>query len=170
MKVLVGIVFGVLTALAIAAGVYIWMEMGEKHEDFFSERKGLEQEISGLKTDLGDWNGTPDDKASITQIIDSLEDTLDALEPVLEELLSKKGLLSEETSLNLAEPHDAASWRFYPFLLEVEEERVKVDSFIADLYHKLPVINLDHLYADWKGQKVKLTLVGTARFPEPVKN
>lgn len=165
MKVLVGIIFGFLTALAIAGGVYLWLEIREQHQDLLEERKELEAELSLLETELADWTGLPEDAPELAAEIDSVKDTLQALEPNLEEIFITTQELPHEPKLVLAEPHDAASWRFYPFQLTVEGEPAAVDSFMNALTENLPLIRFDRLNGEWSYKKLELEVVGSVRFP-----
>ncbi|MBD3286285.1 hypothetical protein GF359_07040 [candidate division WOR-3 bacterium] len=165
MKVLVGIIFGVLTALAVAGGVYLWMEMGEKYEDFFTERRELTEEIAGLKSNLREWNGPPKDAEKIGRKLDSLKDTLRALESRVDTLLTTPYSITTEPQIYLADPHQASSWRFYPFQLTVEDEQARVDSFMRNLVDILPLTRFHQIEAEWDGNEVNFVISGSVRFP-----
>ncbi|MBN2379245.1 hypothetical protein JXM67_05530 [candidate division WOR-3 bacterium] len=165
MRVFVGILFGVLTALAVVAGIYLWLEMRSEHEGLLEERRELETDIALLKTDLADWTGTPPDVRQLKRELDSLQDTLKFIEPDIEEILSARQALSRDPVLLLAEPHDASPWRFYPFQITIEGKPQAVDSFMNMLQENLPLVHFDRIVGEWSYGNLELEVVGSIRFP-----
>jgi hypothetical protein len=164
-RIFVGILSGVLTALAIATGVYLWLEMRSEHEDLLQERRELEAEIASLKTDLADWTGTPPDAGQLNIELDSLQDTLKIIETGIEEILSARHTLSRDPILLLAEPQDASPWRFYPFQITIEGKPQAVDSFMHMIQENLPLVRFDLIEGEWSYGKLELEVVGSIRFP-----
>ena len=165
MKVFVGIIFGFLTLSAIAGAIYLGLKIRNQHEGLMVEHENLQNEISRLRTDLNSWEGTPENAAIIGTEFDSIIDTLSLVETNLEEIFTAKDGLVREPKLVLADAHEVASWRVYPFLLKIEGTPQAVDTFMLRLGENLPLLHLDRIESRWKASKMELELLGSVRFP-----
>lgn len=166
MKALAGSIFGVLTALVIAGGVYLGLRNYKKHQGFLEERRGLQATVAELKNEVKGWNGLPEDASRIEAELESIKDTLAVLETQLEERLAARGFLSKTPKLVLADPQDAGGWTVYPFSLIVEGRPSAVDSSMRALQDDLPLVHFNHLDATLKSsQRLKLEITGSVRFP-----
>lgn len=166
MKALSGSIFGVLTALVIAGGVYLGFRNYKKHQDFLDERRELQATVAELEGEVKGWNGLPEDASRIQAELDSIKDTLAVLETQLEERLAARGFLSKAPKLVLADPQDAGGWTVYPFSLVVEGRPSAVDSSMRALQNDVPLVRFNQLDATLKSsQRLKLEITGSVRFP-----
>jgi hypothetical protein len=166
MKALSASIFGVLTALVIAGGVYLGFRNYKKHQGFLEERRGLQAAVAELENEVKGWNGLPEDAARIQAELDSTKDTLAAQETRLEERLTARGSLSKTPKLVLADPQDADGWTVYPFSLVVEGRPSAVDSAMRALQDDLPLVRFNQLDAALRSsQRLKLEITGSVRFP-----
>jgi hypothetical protein len=166
MKIAVSVIFGALSALVIAGGVFLGLRNQQHHQDFLEERKELSARVTELETQTFNWDGLPEDVARIRTELDSITDTLLLTEQALSERLGVQGPLYKSPRFAVGEPHEGGGWRVYPFTLTIEGRPAAVDSFLRDLNRDLPLTRMDQIDAILKSsRRLKLDIKGLVRFP-----
>jgi len=165
MKAFVAALFGALTGLVVAGGVYLALRNRTRHRGLLEERRELQVEVARLANEAAQWKGMPEDAARLSAELDSLSAALLAAEPDLKERLGVRGSLSRPPRLVLGPPQEAGNWRVYPFSLGVEGRPTAVDSSLRALADDLPLVRFHRLDAVFKFNRLKLEITGSVRFP-----
>lgn len=161
MKLVLGIMFGVLAAAAIALGIVFYVAERNTYEDLVEERILLEKKITLLGNEIEDWENRIKNPEIISAEMDSLLNVLDIDKDELEQTLSDP-MLGNQISLSLSRLKKEDRWSTHVFQLILEQVS---DSVFTRLASRLPLIQYDRVEGKMKKSGFELDITGRVQVP-----
>lgn len=167
MKTIIAVIFSLLVALTVAAGVYFGFTNYRNTRAIIQSMDSLRVEIAALESQIITRNtDLVGEATALRASLDSLRAAIAGPEENLRGRFLRQGALSRVPGVELSEPQDSGSWRVYTFELYAEGSQVALDSFLVGLSRDLRLVCFERFDVAVSLKKIKLEAGGRVSIPK----